>query len=40
MNYPAYNGQFSGVIFSTNLGVFQSEEAAIDKLIEAVKRPD
>lgn len=39
MNYAAFNGQFSDVIFSTGKGAFKNQDADIEKLLETLKKP-
>lgn len=39
MNYPAFNGQFSDIIFSTGEGVFLKDEDGLLKILEAVRQP-
>ena len=39
MNYPAFNGQFKDVIYSSGKGVFIKNEADIDKLLVGLSKP-
>lgn len=37
--YPAYNGQFAGIIFSISEGVFKTEESDIEKMLQVLRKP-
>lgn len=40
MKYAAYNGQFAGILFSIGEGIFLSDETALEKLLDKLKKPN